>query len=76
MLQKDHSSFVLLPEHWVVWTSLLRSGKNAIDLNTKQTDIVSLTVFSWGKEKWSIQSSLPLYKFMLYHKTAFVVKKV
>lgn len=67
---------VHLPMHWVVWTSLLRSGKNAIDLNTKLTDIVHLTVFSWGKDNWSIQSNLPLNKFMPYHKTAFIVKKV
>ncbi|STZ00655.1 Uncharacterised protein [Moraxella lacunata] len=76
LLQKGNSAFGVIPEHWVVWTSLLRSGKNAIDLNTKLTDIVHLTVFSWGKNNWSIQSNLPLNKFMLYHKTAFIVKRV
>ncbi|UYZ89105.1 hypothetical protein LP114_11925 [Moraxella bovis] len=56
-----------LPNHWVVWTSLLRSGKNAVDLNTKLTDIVHLAVFSWGENNWPIQPNLPLNKFMFYH---------
>ncbi|OPH37903.1 hypothetical protein B5J93_07395 [Moraxella equi] len=76
LLQQGNSAFGVIPEHWVVWTSLLRSGKNAVDLNTKLTDIVHLMVFSWGENNWSIQPNLPLNKFMFYHKTAFVVKRV
>lgn len=55
---------ISLPTHWVVWTSTLNDkNKNPINNNLKDTDIVQLKVFSWGKDNYSIKTNVNFSDF-------------
>ncbi|MDH2274465.1 hypothetical protein [Moraxella porci] len=53
-----------IPTHWVVWTSTLNDKNgNPITNNLKDTDIVQLKVFSWGKDNYTIKTNVNFSNF-------------
>ncbi len=53
-----------IPTHWVVWTSTLNDKNgNPITSHLKDTDIVQLQVFSWGKDNYAIKTNVNFSDF-------------
>ncbi|UYZ68192.1 hypothetical protein LP122_10605 [Moraxella bovis] len=64
---------ISLPTHWVVWTSTLNDKNgNPITNNLKDSDIVKLTVFSWGKNKYFINTNVSFDDFRNHVYKVFV----
>ncbi|UYZ68198.1 hypothetical protein LP090_01905 [Moraxella bovis] len=67
------STFGVIPEHWAVWTSTLNDKNgNPITNNLKDSDIVKLTVFSWGKNKYFINTNVSFDDFRNHVYKVFV----
>lgn len=64
-----------VPNHWVVWSSQIKDSRGKlIDLNTKATDTVNLSVFSWGNRYLKI-NPITRRTFEAKHYLALVFKK-
>jgi hypothetical protein len=67
---------VNLPNHWVVWTDLLRNSDGSpIRSDIKSSDTIKLKLFTWGEIARPLKSDLTFSEFQKYHFQAIVVGK-
>ena len=64
------------PNHWIVWSSpLTHFGGGIIHDDTKDSDKVAMTCFSWGEKDKKLRSNCTYKEFKTLHDICYIFVK-
>lgn len=75
IISTQAKGYFVYPNHWIVWTDMLRTNNKPITTDLAFSDNVSFKLFSWGDPNMRTHADLSYAKFSAYITTTIIIEK-